>query len=112
MNSYTDASVTDRRSQPRLNDAELAMIAYIENGTTVRQLANVENISLTGAGMIVDHAVAVGTCITMTYGEGELAAVVRHCTALVEGHFIGVEFAQSSRDSDLHFQPELFASPV
>jgi hypothetical protein len=107
-----ELSMHERRSQPRLTDAELAMIAYDEKGMIVRQLANVEDISLNGAGMIVDHAVGVGTAVTMTYGQGELAAVVRHCTALVEGHFIRVEFAQNGRDSDLHFQPELFTSAV
>ena len=79
MNSYTDPSVTDRRSQARLTATELAMISYKENGTKVRQLANIEDISLNGAGILVDRAVAVGTALTMTYGQGELAAVVRHC---------------------------------
>ena len=79
LNSYTDPSVTDRRSQARLTATELAMISYKENGTKVRQLANIEDISLNGAGILVDRAVAVGTALTMTYGQGELAAVVRHC---------------------------------
>jgi PilZ domain len=99
--------MTDRRLQPRLTANELAMISYEQEGMRVRQLTNIDDISSNGAGMIVDHPVVVGTAITMTYGEGELAAVVRHCTALAEGHFIGVEFVGSSRASTLHFQPEL-----
>lgn len=53
-----------------------------ENGTTLRQLGRVENLSLNGIGMFVNDALPVGTTITMTYGEGELTATVRHCTAV------------------------------
>jgi PilZ domain len=97
----------DRRSQSRISDAELVMLSWDENGTTFRQLGSVENLSLNGVGIIVDDALPVGTTVTMTYGEGELTAVIRHCTALSEGHSIGVEFVGSSRASALHFHPEL-----
>ena len=99
--------MTDRRLQPRISDAELVMLAWNENGTTLRQLGSLENLSLNGAGMIVDKALPVGTTVSMTYGEGELTAVVRHCTPLAEGHFIGLEFVGESRASVLHFQPDL-----
>lgn len=99
--------MTDQRSQPRISDAELVMLSWNENGTTFRQFGNVENLSLNGAGMIVDDALLLGTTVTMTYGEGELTAVVRHCTALQEGHFIGIEFVGNSRASMLHFHPDL-----
>ena len=97
----------DRRLQPRISDAELVMVSWEENGTTLRQLGSLENLSLNGAGMIVDKALAVARAVTMTYGEGELTAVVRHCTPLAEGHFIGLEFVGESRASVLHFQPDL-----
>lgn len=99
--------MTDQRSQPRISDAELVMVSWDENGTTFRQFGNVENLSLNGAGMIVDDAIPSGTTVAMTYGDGELTAVVRHCAAVAEGHFIGVEFVGNSRASMLHFQPEL-----
>jgi hypothetical protein len=97
----------DRRLQPRISDADLVMLSSNENRTTLRQLGSLENLSLNGAGMIVNGAVPVGTTIAMTYGEKELTAIVRHCTALTEAHFIGVEFLGSSRASALHFQPDL-----
>lgn len=99
--------MTDQRSQPRISDAELVMLAWNENGTRFRQFGNVENLSLNGAGMIVDDALPLGITVTMTYGEGELTAIVRHCAAVAEGHFIGVEFVGNSRASMLHFQPDL-----
>jgi hypothetical protein len=99
--------MTDRRLQQRISDAELVMLSWNENGTTLLQLGSVENLSLNGVGMILDNALRVGTTVTMTYGQGELTAVVRHCTALADGHFVGVEFVGSSRASTLHFQPDL-----
>ena len=97
----------NRRLQPRIRDDELVVIYGDENGTTLQQLGNVNDISLNGAGIIVDHTIPVGTAIAMTYGEGLLAAVVRHCAPLEEGHLLGVEFVGTSRDSVLHFQPDL-----
>ena len=99
--------MNDQRSQPRISDAELVMICWDENGTQLRQLGNVENLSLNGASIVVDHALLVGTSVAITYGEGKLTAVVRHCASLAEGHLIGVEFVGNSRDSVLHFQPDL-----
>jgi hypothetical protein len=99
--------MTDRRLQLRISDANLVMLSWNENGTTLRQLGTLENLSLNGAGMIVDKALAVASTVAMTYGEGKLTAVVRHCTPLAEGHFIGLEFVGDSRGSLLHFQPEL-----
>jgi len=103
--------MTNRRLQQRLSDAELVMLSWNENGTAMRQLGSIENISLNGAGIIVDGALPVGITVTMTYGEGELTATVRHCTALAEGHFTGVEFVGDSRASALHFHPEMLVWP-
>jgi hypothetical protein len=97
----------DRRFQPRLTDAELVMISFEENGTKLQQLDNLENMSLNGAGIIVGHPIPAGSAVTITYGEGELTGIVRHCTALTEEHLIGVEFVGNSKASLLHFQPEL-----
>jgi PilZ domain len=104
--------MNDRRFEPRISDAELVMLSWNEGGTTLRQLGSVENLSPNGAGMIVDDPLRVGSTVTMTYGEGELTAVVRHCTALAEGYSIGVEFVESSKDSALHFHPELLVWPL
>jgi hypothetical protein len=101
----------DRRLQPRLTDAELVMISFEENGTRLQQLGNVENMSLNGAGIIVGHPIPARSVATITYGEGELTGIVRHCSALADGHFIGVEFVGASKASSLHFQPELLIWP-
>ena len=101
----------DRRLELRLADAELVMLYFEEHETKLQQLGNLENMSLNGAGIIVDHAVPAGSTVTISYGEGELTAIVRHCTAQAEGHLIGVEFVEASKASNSHFQPELLIWP-
>ena len=99
--------MNDQREQTRIGDAELVMISWERNGARLRQLGNVENLSANGAGIVADNLLPVGTPVAMTYGEGELIAVVRHCEPLADRYFIGVEFTGESRNSILHFQPEL-----
>ena len=99
--------MTDFRSEQRLLDSELVMLCWQENQTTFKQLGNVENVSLDGVGLVVDDPLCLGTEVTITYGEGELFGVVRHHSRLVDGHFLGIEFSVGSKNSTLHFQPEL-----
>lgn len=89
--------MSDRRSEIRLEDAELAVIAWQQGRGAFQQLGNIENLSLNGAGVIVDEPIPIGTTLLLTYGEGELTGVVRRCDPLEEGHFIGVEFTGQSR---------------
>jgi hypothetical protein len=91
----------ERRSQRRITDAELVMIVWDDNGTRLCQVGNEENLSANGVGIIADYSLAVGTPVAITYGEGELAGVVRRCAPTLEGHLVGVEFVGSSRESEL-----------
>ena len=97
----------ERRSQVRLTDIELVMLSWEENGTTMKQLGNVEDVSLNGMGVIIDNALSVGTLLTISYGEGNLTGIVRHHRRQAERHFIGIELGLVSRGSGLHFHPEL-----
>lgn len=97
----------ERRSQPRLLDNELVMVCWEQDSTKCNQLANVRDISLHGMGVLLSHALPTGTVVTITYGEGELKGTVRHNSQLIDGQFVGIEFDEASKDSALHFQPEL-----
>jgi hypothetical protein len=97
----------ERRSQVRFNDIELVMLSWEENGTTMKQLGNVEDVSLNGMGVIIDNALPIGTLLTITYGEGNLNGIVRHQRLQAERHFIGIELGLVSRGSHLHLHPEL-----
>ena len=47
----------------------------------------------------------MGTAVMVSHGDGELTGIVRHHSQLIDGHSMGVEFDESSKDSTLHFQP-------
>jgi hypothetical protein len=99
--------MTERRLHPRLSDSDLILVSWDENGVRLNQLGNVKDLSLGGMGILLDRAFPVGTVVTVSYGEGELTGVVRHNSELIDSQLIGIEFAESSKNSALHFQPEL-----
>lgn len=102
----------ERRSQSRLRDAELVMLGWQEGATQLKQLGNVEDVSLHGLGVLVQEDLPVGTSVSISYeGEEELTGVVRHHSEREEGHWLGIEFEDSSKDSLLHFHPNLLVRP-
>jgi hypothetical protein len=104
--------MTERRSQPRLLDAELVMLGWEEGATRLKQLGNVEDVSRNGVGVVVLDALPVGASVTVSYGKEELTGIVRHHSRRESGHFLGIEFAESSQDSALHFHSDLLVRPA
>lgn len=105
--------MTERRSHPRLLDIELVMISWEQDGTKLLQLGNVKDVSLAGMGVIVDRALPAGITVTISYGEGELAGVIRYSSQIGgEDFLLGIEFTGNSRNSTLHFQPELLIAAI
>jgi PilZ domain-containing protein len=100
----------ERRSQVRLSDSELVMIGWVEKEKSFKQLGNVNDISLDGMGIRVDYPLPVGTSVTISYdalSNGTLIGTVRHHSQGLDGHILGIELEGRSKDSTLHFQPEL-----
>jgi hypothetical protein len=97
----------ERRTQPRITACDLVLVGWHDGIGKLNQLGNVEDLSLGGMGLLVYDDLPVGTPVTVTYGYGELRAVVRHSSNRDHGIFIGIEFDEFSRNSMLHFQPEL-----
>ena len=83
------------------------MVGWHDGIGKLNQLGNVEDLSLGGMGILVHDDLPVGTPITVTYGYGELSGIVRHSAPKDHGVFISIEFDELSRNSMLHFQPEL-----
>jgi PilZ domain len=104
--------MNERRSQPRLEDSELVTLEWEQDGMRSQQLGNVEDVSLDGMGIVLDSPLPVGTCVTVSYGQGELSAIVRHCSRLIDGVYVGIEFTGDSKGSTLHFDPKLLIWPV
>jgi hypothetical protein len=74
-------------------------------------VANLEDISLSGACLQVDRPVAQGTALRMSYPNGELVGVVKYCVFREIGYFLGVEFEPGNRWSQRHFRPQHLLDP-
>ena len=99
--------MSERRTQPRITASDLVMVGWHDGISKLNQLGNVEDLSSAGMGILVYDDLPVGTPITVTYGYGELGGTIRHSSTRDHGVFIGIEFDEVSRNSKLHFQPEL-----
>ena len=99
----------ERRSESRLLDCELVMVSWEgADGTWLRQLGTVDDVSSGGMGVVVDDVLPVGVTVRLSYGDEDLVGTVKHSSQRPFGYYIlGIEFVAESRDSMLHFQPEL-----
>lgn len=103
---------SDRRGGDRLLCAELVqMIWHDDMGRERRKIANLEDISLTGICLQVEHPIAAGTALAIQYGDGELLGTIRYCREQDTGYFLGVELAEGSRWSSQHYKPEHLLDP-
>jgi hypothetical protein len=82
-----------------------------QSGHTRRGVANLEDISLSGACLQVDRPVPQGTTLRMSYPNGELSGIVKYCVFREIGYFLGVEFAAGHRWSQRHFRPQHLLDP-
>jgi hypothetical protein len=83
------------------------MVGWHDGIGKLSQLGNVLDLSLGGMGILVYDDLPVGTPVTVTYGYGEVSGIVRHSSPREHGRFIGIEFDEFSKDSVVHFHPEL-----
>jgi len=102
----------DRRIEPRMLCADLVDVQWKDNKRRTRRgVANLEDISLSGACLQVDKPVPQGTELKMSYPNGVLTGVVRYCVYREIGYFLGVEFEEGSRWSQRHFRPQHLLDP-
>jgi len=102
----------DRRIEPRMLCADLVDVKWRDpSGRTRRGVANLEDISLSGACLQVDRPVPLGTPFRISYPSGELVGVVKYCVFREIGYFLGVEFEVGSRWSQRHFRPQHLLDP-
>jgi hypothetical protein len=92
--------------------ADLVDVQWKDNKRRTRRgVANLEDISLSGACLQVDKPVPQGTELKMSYPNGELTGVVKYCVYREIGYFLGVEFGEGSRWSQRHFRPQHLLDP-
>ncbi len=102
----------DRRVETRLLCADLVDFHWKDaNGRKRRGVANLEDISVSGACLQVDRPIPLGTAVHVSYPKGELSGVVKYCIFREIGYFLGVEFDADSHWSQAQFQPRHLLDP-
>ena len=96
----------DRRAEPRMLCADLVDVEWMdERGRTRHTVANLEDISLSGACLQLDLAIPQQASVRITYPKGELVGRVRYCVFREIGYFVGVEFDPGCKWSQSSFKP-------
>lgn len=102
----------NRRVEPRMLCADLVDIRWKDhNGRTRRGVANLEDISLSGACLQVDRPVTLGVDIQIAYPNGELLGIVKYCVFREIGYFLGIEFLDGNRWSQQNYRPQHMLDP-
>src|ERR1700719_3622038 len=102
----------DRRIEPRMLCADIVDVKWRDQtGRTRRGVANLEDISLSGACLQVERPVPLGTAFRISYPNGELTGKVKYCVFRDIGYFLGIEFEPGSRWSERHFRPQHMLDP-
>jgi hypothetical protein len=80
-------------------------------GRTRKGVANLEDISLSGACLQVENPIPLQTDVRIVYEKGELLGKVRYCVFREIGYFLGVEFQPGSEWSMRRFRPQHMLDP-
>lgn len=96
----------ERRTEPRLLCADLVELEWKDkSGRTRRAVANLEDISLSGACLQLEVSVPLHTQVKISYVNGELVGAVRYCVYREIGYFLGVQFEEGVRWTQRLFKP-------
>lgn len=105
-------SMQDRRIEPRLLCAELVDICWKDKtGRLRRSVANLEDISISGACLQLEHQIPMQTNVTILHPRGELTGQVRYCVFREIGYFVGLQFEPDIRWSSKTFRPQHLLDP-
>lgn len=102
----------DRRVEPRMLCADMVELEWRDKaGKTRRNMANLEDISLSGACLQVDEPIPLQAPVQINYPRGELSGKVRYCIFREIGYFLGIEFDPGVRWSARDFRPQHLLDP-
>jgi hypothetical protein len=97
----------DRRLENRLLCADLVRVWWREaSGTEQQTLANLEDISLSGACLQFDRPIRRGTLLHIALPKGELQGGVKYCVFRDVGYFVGIRFEAGCKLSRRDFKPK------
>jgi len=102
----------NRRFEPRLLCADLVDVQWKDQTGRIRRgVANLEDISLSGACLQVERPVPLGTAFRITYPKGLLSGKVKYCVFRDVGYFLGIEFEPGQKWSRTDFRPQHLLDP-
>lgn len=102
----------DRRINPRMLCADLVKIEWRDKmGKKHTAVANLEDISLSGACLQMEEDVPLQCVVTITHEHGDLKGRVRYCVFKDIGYFLGVEFDPGFRWTAKQFKPMHLLDP-
>ena len=82
-----------------------------KSGRTRRAIANLEDISVSGACLQVERPIPLGTLVKVTYPKGELICRIKYCVFREIGYFLGVEFEDGQKWTEREFKPQHMLDP-
>lgn len=104
--------MVNRRVETRLLCADLVDVQWRDpTGRLRRSVANLEDISLSGACLQVDRPVPLGTKFRIAYPSGKLNGKVKYCVFREIGYFLGIEFEPGSEWSQRSYRPQHLLDP-
>lgn len=102
----------NRRAETRMLCADLVDVQWKDrNGRIRRAVANLEDISLSGACIQVESPIPIETALRISYPKGELQGRVCYCVFREIGYFLGIEFEPGFRWSMRQFRPQHLLDP-
>jgi hypothetical protein len=86
--------------------ADLVDIRWKDNtGRSRRAVANLEDISLSGACLQTELQIPLTTIVKISYPKGEFLGVVRYCQFKDIGYYVGIQFEDGCKWSKTSFKP-------
>src|SRR5438067_923074 len=102
----------DRRTEPRMLCADLVDVQWKDKtGRTRRTVANLEDISLSGACLQLELPIPLDTLVGIAYPKGRLTGKVRYCLYREIGYYLGIEFEAGCRWTQRQFKPQHLLDP-
>jgi hypothetical protein len=101
-----DERMMDRRLEPRLLCADLVDVRWRDgSGKMKRAVANLEDISISGACVQTDVPLPPGAAVRISYPRGQFVGTVRYCQFKEIGYFTGIQFETGTRWDSTDFKP-------
>jgi len=98
--------MADKRSEPRYMCADLVKIRIQEASGSREEIANLEDISASGACVQLEAAAMEGADIEMTCAKCCLKGKVQYCRFAQTGYDVGIMFDRSGSWNRRRFMPK------